>query len=284
MNDERLGKEIGAFYRETDVRPPDSQESARQVAARLRRTPQVKRRRWPAAWWLRTTHSTDTDQATEHQASPIPATNGHTPTVIGRTHVMFSPVKAITAGALVFALGGTLLIAQPFGQQGSVPGAATDADDPGPAAYVHGFMFEGDCCGAEVETYDDEGNRLTLRGSVASGNVKMDDARMSGAWEMKLSIDEFPQPGTEERVEIHWGELTITNDQGDWSGAWKSTYDSEQVLEETELALYELTGTGTYEGLSALLAPTGSAGEFGKLPLGGAIFPSPLPPDSAYDD
>ena len=42
---------------------------------------------------------------------------------------MFSPVKAITAGALVFALGGVLLIAQPFDQQGgSVPGAATDAD------------------------------------------------------------------------------------------------------------------------------------------------------------
>ena len=37
---------------------------------------------------------------------------------------MFSPVKAITAGALVFAIGGAFLIAQPFGQQGdSAPGA-----------------------------------------------------------------------------------------------------------------------------------------------------------------
>ena len=42
---------------------------------------------------------------------------------------MFSPVKAITAGALVFAVGGVLLIAQPFDQQrGTVPGAATDAE------------------------------------------------------------------------------------------------------------------------------------------------------------
>ena len=36
---------------------------------------------------------------------------------------MLSPVKAITAGALVFAIGGVLLIAQPFEQQGVVPGA-----------------------------------------------------------------------------------------------------------------------------------------------------------------
>jgi hypothetical protein len=39
---------------------------------------------------------------------------------------MFSPANAITAGALVFAIGGVMLIAQPFEQQGSVPGAATD--------------------------------------------------------------------------------------------------------------------------------------------------------------
>jgi len=39
---------------------------------------------------------------------------------------MLSPVKAITAGALVFALGGAFVIAQPFGQQGSVPGAGIE--------------------------------------------------------------------------------------------------------------------------------------------------------------
>jgi len=37
---------------------------------------------------------------------------------------MLSPVKAITAGAFIFAIGGAFLIAQPFGQQqSSVPGA-----------------------------------------------------------------------------------------------------------------------------------------------------------------
>ncbi len=39
---------------------------------------------------------------------------------------MFSPANAITAGALVFAIGGVMLIAQPFDQQVSVLGATTD--------------------------------------------------------------------------------------------------------------------------------------------------------------
>ena len=41
---------------------------------------------------------------------------------------MFSPIKAITAGVLVFALGGLFLIAQPFDQGGSVPGAEQGAE------------------------------------------------------------------------------------------------------------------------------------------------------------
>ncbi|MEA2026800.1 MAG: hypothetical protein U9O18_08910, partial [Chloroflexota bacterium] len=37
---------------------------------------------------------------------------------------MLSPVKAITAGAIIFALGGAFLIAQPFDREGGgVPGA-----------------------------------------------------------------------------------------------------------------------------------------------------------------
>ena len=43
---------------------------------------------------------------------------------------MLSPVKAITAGVIVVAVGGALLIAQPFQQQSSVPGAEADAVAP----------------------------------------------------------------------------------------------------------------------------------------------------------
>ena len=59
---------------------------------------------------------------------------------------MFSPVKAITAGALVFALGGMFLIAQPFGQQGAtVPGAATDEVAPN-TEFTAEWGFTSGCC------------------------------------------------------------------------------------------------------------------------------------------
>ena len=43
---------------------------------------------------------------------------------------MFSPVKAITAGAVVFALGGVMLIAQPFEQAGQRSGCGDEAIAP----------------------------------------------------------------------------------------------------------------------------------------------------------
>jgi hypothetical protein len=70
---------------------------------------------------------------------------------------MFSPAKAITAGALVFAIGGVLLIAQPFDQQGEhVPGAATDAEPTPPVEVIGQMRFVG---GVEKWTTDDP--RLT---------------------------------------------------------------------------------------------------------------------------
>jgi hypothetical protein len=169
------------------------------------------------------------------------------------------------------SLAGMVILWLLVGPTGAVV-AQEEPTDPGPAAYVHGRVTLGDCCGDEVATYDEDGDRLTLRGMVASGTVVMDDPRMSGAWEKTVRIDEFPQPDTDERVEVHWGELTITNDRGGWSGTWTSTYDSQPLSNEIELALHELTGTGAYEGLSALLAPTG------RGRVAGAIFPGPLPP------
>ncbi len=155
---------------------------------------------------------------------------------------------------------------------------AQGAEETGPAAYVHGFFYGVDCCGDEVETFDDEGNRLTLRGMTGSGTSEMDDPRISGVWEQTGSVDEFPQSDTDERVEVSWGELTITNDEGTWAGTWTSTYDSAAVS-ETPLIQYQLTGDGAYEGLSAILFVTSSG--WPRSAVAGAIFPGPLPPDSA---
>ena len=95
---------------------------------------------------------------------------------------MFSPVKAITAGALVFALGGAFLIAQPFGQQGSVPGvdvdeATTESTAP---AIVTGNMVEwGEVAQEATETKVDGVDQR--RGLVREGaRFEMDDPRLTG--------------------------------------------------------------------------------------------------------
>jgi len=126
VNDDRLLREVASWLVEADPEPPDAKTSVRQAMASAAQVRQ-RGRRWPLTILDRTAGRPTANQATEHPPSAIPATNGHTPTVTGRTQFMFSPVKAITAGALVFAIGGVMLIAQPFDQQASVPGAATEA-------------------------------------------------------------------------------------------------------------------------------------------------------------
>ena len=47
---------------------------------------------------------------------------------------MFSATKFVVPGAIVALVGGLLLVAQPFDQQGNVPGAATDGVGLEPAS------------------------------------------------------------------------------------------------------------------------------------------------------
>ena len=63
--------------------------------------------------------------------TPMPPAKGDPAMITGRTHAMFTPFKAIVAGALTFALLGVLSIAQPFDQQGAtVPGAPVASPSP----------------------------------------------------------------------------------------------------------------------------------------------------------
>jgi len=167
MNDDRLGQEISDFYHETDIAAPDSKESAREVAARLPQVEQVKRRRWRPIWLTRA----------NREPSPTPANNGLTPTDIGRTTSMLSPVKAITAGALIFAISGVLLIVQPFGQQAEVaPGAEAEYAAP---VEVTGTQGDAGCSNTRLE-----GDEATLPGSdeqyTCTATWTMNDDRLSG--------------------------------------------------------------------------------------------------------
>jgi hypothetical protein len=162
MNDEQHTPSLGRWLKDSDVAPPDPQTSARQIMAALPES-ETPRRWWPFRRRATPVHRSSSTQSTDFQPSPIPSANGHPPTVLGRTQSMFSPVKAITAGALIFALGGVLLIAQPFDQQGgSVPGAATDTE-PAQTVEVTGEVFFSSGDGS-LETWVADDARLTGSG------------------------------------------------------------------------------------------------------------------------
>ena len=255
MNDERLGKEIGEFYRETDVTPPDSKESARQVASRLPQAPQVKRHRWLPSW-LRRQPAGDTP-------------DDPTPEVTGRTRTMLNPVTAITAGALVFAIGGAFLIAQPFEQPSSGPGAELEAVAP---TWVTGTVsYAPDCSGPETEQ---DGPVLRERNFVCEPMTwRASDPRLSGEVTAIFNSDTYELDDGAASVNVSIAYLR--NEDGGWacSGTDLETGDtvpSSNVADPTVTCV----GQDGYEGLSAVVV----IDDDGMLGFEGLIFSGDLPP------
>ena len=245
--------EVRDWMKRTDVEPPDANESARQVRARL---PGVRQRRrwWPFPVFYRQPET----PANEHPTS-TPASNGHTPTAIGRTTSMLSPAKAITAGAIVFAIGGTFLIAQPFDQQDNPPGAAVDPCTT-PITPVSGRVTWGTTTDEVSPVFIDA---TTHREVVHISRWDMDDDRLDGEQEFHAVWDTNGMSG------VHSGTIRVENADGAWSGTVYGVGPSMATWQE----FISLTGEGAYAGLSAnLFGRSGSGGG----PLEGAIYPTDL--------
>jgi hypothetical protein len=276
MNPEWMTTTVRKWMKRTDATAPDAHQSARQVMARL---PQVRQRSrwWPLPNIRRAAKPSSSDQSNDYQPTSIPATNGHSPTVLGRTQSMFSPVKAITAGALIFAIGSAFAIAQPFGQQPTVPGAETEAIAP---AWV-----TGDIRAANVPCTADP---VVMEGDVSRGrNIECNpqtwtssDPRLTGQVSRRWSEDTFPTD--EGPISVSMGAAYLRNDGGGWvcsdtsllKGSGKS---SESVTETTFICI----GDGGYEGLSALLVSEFTLGfseEFVGLIFSGDFPPLPEAP------
>jgi hypothetical protein len=234
---------------------------------------------------LRSVHSVIKSPSTGDPPSPIPAPNGHTPTVTGRTRIMFSPAKAIAAGALV--LGGALLVAQPLQQESGVPGAATDAvTEPAvivgsQAALVTGEFVPGPAI--EFTESSDADGVLRERNREIHGRTELSDPRLSGDVVALDNADRFCEgPCTQDtsHADVLWGTIEIVNDAGTWAGTSVGTTDL--TADGTGITYFELTGGGDYEGLSAVLFQSeifDPVAREGTFPLSGVIFPGPLPRD-----
>jgi hypothetical protein len=230
-------------------------------------TPQRRRHWWHLARVRRARIVPAATDTTEFPPRPIAATNGRFPTVIGRTTSMLSPVKAIIAGAIVFALGGAFLIAQPFDQQqSSLPGAEAEAVAP---TWVTGEVrLAPSCSGPDIES---DGVVTHQWNHVCSPQTwTASDPRLSG--EVAASWNEDVYQTDDGPVTVNVQADFLHNDGGEWMCSTTSVYEQVGALTGVTSTC---VGQGGYDGLSAVLVWPDDVWPY---PFAGLIFSGDLPP------
>ena len=265
MNDDRLLLEMRRWLQEERVALPHAEEAGRQIATHLPTTKQRRRRRWRLPFAGRPAVAPTAADTTEYQPSSIPATNGHSPTVIGRTTSMLSPVKAIAAGAIVFALGGAFLITQPFGLQSSAPGAV----EPAAPVAVSGTGSPGPC--PSVGTVEKGHVYDSTRDGYCNPSWVMSDERLTGTVTWATNEDRYLD---DSGLLVRVLGVSVVNDEGSWRMQPEVQFGRRAVIEGLP-SQFVLVGDGAYDGLYAVLAWDGS------LKLSGFILSGGLPPEPA---
>jgi hypothetical protein len=246
MNDERFLKD---WLRDTTDDTPDPQASADRVLARVPETRQ-RSRWWP---WLPGRHR-------PHDDTP--------PSPHGRTRLMLSPVKAITAGALALALSAAFLVAQPTDRD-SAPGAEPAAEPPVRVEVTEALGLSGceeppdgrpaDFVCEVLHEWSDpqlQGTSLTLENS---SSIEVSDAD-GGVLEVFNDI------------------YNIETEDGVWRMRPQLRFEFEGSPEIQEGPWWwVLDGDGAYEGMSLLLIR--DRRDDGNEPLHGFVVPTDqLPP------
>jgi hypothetical protein len=269
MNDEQMQSVLDEWFEDTDPQPPNAQRTTTHVMAQV---PQTRQRgRWLPFRLFRPKAQTPiaTNDTTDYQPTPIPATNGHSPTVLGRTQSMFSPVKAITAGALVFAIGGVFLIAQPFDQQGaSVPGAATEVAPPVEFTATWGFsggnVREATADGLDPTRYRDGVDNLRIIEPAS-------DPSFVGDVTVAYNYDEYRSTGARQ---VTSRAFSVENDVGTWRGV---PHFSLNILSGGKTGATQVfIGERGYEGLYAVAELTTTPRQ--GVDVHGFIFEGEPPP------
>ena len=184
---------------------------------------------------------------------------------------MLSPVKAITAGAIVFAIGGAFLIAQPFQQQSSVPGAEAEAIAP---TWFHGNVsYAPSCSGPDSEVDGDVRHDWNYECSPQSWSAS--DPRFKGAVSSRWNEDVYRTENGD--VAVNTTVDFLRNDEGGWTCSSSNLYEGYGLF-PTHLTGKTATcvGQGGSEGLSAILIE--DEAEAGH-PFVGVIFAGGFPPE-----
>ena len=243
MNDERFLKD---WLRDTSDSNANPNAAADKVVARIPDTPQ--RRRW-LPW------------------PPAPRSKPDEPN--GRTRFMFSPIQAVTAGALVFAIGGVMFIAGPLSDTSSpVPGAEATTIEPVPFTADYEWSYSPSSGVTETE------NGVIYRAGTQFlfTPVEASDERFLGNSVNTVNSQVYPD-GTE----IQYATSRIETDEGAWQEQPQFTLTSWEDSFDGVHRAY--VGEGEYDGLVAVAVaswqPDGPAGV--TLRLEGFVLADELP-------
>jgi hypothetical protein len=275
MNDEQMQSLLEEEFRTLDTTPKDVESSTRRVMERKAGVRQ-RSRWWPFPVFYRRHDTPTATDTTDDQSSPIPASNGHTPTVIGRTTSMLSPVKAITAGAIVFALGGAFLIAQPFQQQSNVPGA--EAEEVAATWVTGDVRYASSCSGPDSEMDGDVRRDRNYECSPQAWTAS--DPRLTGEVSRRWNEDVYRTD--EGFISVNMDAAYLRNDEGGWACSASNLFKGYGLFpSELTGETFTCTGEGGYEGLSAIVVNEqggSSSEEFVGLIFSGDFPPLPEPP------
>jgi hypothetical protein len=193
---------------------------------------------------------------------------------------MFSPAKAITAAALVFGIGGVLLIAQPFDQGGSVPGAEADADPVAPVWVTGTVGLASSCSGPTASAPEPSVQPEREHHRCGPQRWSTSDPRLTGTatdtWDMDVYV-------TDQAIySVRAGTYEVHNESGTWLCHYRDglSYGMGRYAVGANDETLTCTGDDAYEGLTAILFLDWTDSPPNDVPLAGLIFsgePPPLP-------
>ncbi len=251
--DEQMTSLVRSWLEATAGSPHTASRTVSEVMSRL---PQTRQR---SRWWPLPTLERRSGPASR-DAESQPLTHGPSidrfPIVTRRTVTMLSPVKAITAGALVFALGGLFLVAEPFDQQGgSVPGAPIVAQTD--AVRVT----------ASQECSWDFPDGI----QTATCIITASDPRLTGTATI-TQREIVNATGGDNDLETY--DEVLQGPEGTWTGRHFVVFDRSSAY--TAYPLVVVTGDGAYEGWTYVAAGAASPPD-GNGDFVGVLYQGPPP-------
>lgn len=194
---------------------------------------------------------------------------------------MISPAKALIGGALIFGIGGVMLIAQPFQQQSSVPGAEVQPP-PAPTAFSATYAGTGRSNPGTVKETDD-GTIVSVGQGWLFDSRESSDPRFAGPLVLTATDIQYPDVGggigvTGYRIETDegaWQQVPTANASWEEDGA---RWSSGQLPPADNIMFFTFIGEGGYEGLTAVVQETWApGGHVGRIQFDGFIFEGDLP-------